>query len=85
MAFAVAPLAPFDAGDLIDALEHKSILGPFRGEPPVDREKLGHILVCLGRIGVEQDQVESVDVNPLIVVGADPVVVDALVVMQDEA
>lgn len=84
-AFAVAPLAPFDAGDLIDALEHASILGPFRGEPAVDRGKLGHILECLGRIGVEQTRVESVDVNPLIVVGADPVVVDALVVMQDGA
>jgi acetyl-CoA synthetase (ADP-forming) len=83
VAFAVAPLAPFDAEDLIEALRYSKVLGAFRGEPPVDREKLGHILEALGRVGLERPDVLSIDLNPLIVVGSEPVVVDALVEIED--
>ena len=78
-AFAVAPLKAGDAEDLIDALEHSRILGEFRGEPEVDRAQLGAILEALGRIGLEQPEVRSIDVNPLILVGGRPLVADALV------
>jgi acetyl-CoA synthetase (ADP-forming) len=79
VAFAVAPLGPFDAEDLIDAISCRKVLGEFRGEPPIDREKLGEILRTLGRIGVERPEVRSVDVNPLILAGPRPIVADALV------
>ncbi len=79
VAFAVAPLERWDAGDLIDALEHREILDAFRGEPPVDREKLGFVLEGLGRIGLERPEIHSIDLNPLIISGAEPVIVDALV------
>ena len=78
-AFAVAPLARHDADDLMDALAHAAILGPFRGEPAVDRAGLARILEALGRIGDQRPDVRSIDLNPLIVRGAEPVVVDALV------
>jgi acetyl-CoA synthetase (ADP-forming) len=83
VAFAVAPLGPRDASDLVDALEHSSILGEFRGEPPVDRARLATILEALGRIGLERPEVLSIDVNPLILDGDRPVVVDALVEVED--
>ena len=79
VAFAVAPLAPHDAGDLIDALAYAQILGRFRGEPEVDRAALGAILETLGRIGQDRPDVRSIDINPLIVCGSHPVVADALV------
>jgi len=78
-AFAVAPLGPHDAADLIDALRNRALLGAFRGEPPVDRPALVKILEALGRIGAASADVRSIDLNPLIVRGAQPVVVDALV------
>ena len=78
-AFAVAPLGPHDAADLIDALRNRALLGAFRGEPPVDRTALVKILEALGRIGAARADVRSIDLNPLIVHGARPVVVDALV------
>ncbi len=77
--FALAPLAPHDAQDLIDALEHASVLGEFRGDPPVDRAALVRILEALSELGVSRPDVLSVDLNPLILRGAEPVVVDALV------
>jgi hypothetical protein len=84
VAFAVAPLEPWDAEDLIDALEHRRILGELRGEPGVDRKKLGSLLETLGRIGLERPEIRSIDLNPLVVSGAEPVIVDALVEIEGE-
>ena len=66
VAFAVAPLLPGDAAGLIDALEHRKILDAFRGEPAADLAELGRILESLGRIGMEREDVVSIDVNPLV-------------------
>jgi acetyltransferase len=79
--FAAAPLDARDALRMIDGLHTHRLLGAFRGEPPVDRAALARILVGLGRLGVERPDVESVDVNPLIVRDGLPVAVDALVVL----
>jgi acetyl-CoA synthetase (ADP-forming) len=81
--FRVAPLARIDALEMIDDLRTADLLGPFRGEPAVDREALAGALEALGRIGVEQGDIVSVDVNPMIVQGALPVAVDALVERQN--
>jgi acetyl-CoA synthetase (ADP-forming) len=85
VAFAVAPLAKGDAEDLIDALQYKNILGAFRGEPAVDRKKLGAVLEALGRLGAERADIVSIDVNPLILAGDTPVVIDALVELAGDA
>lgn len=85
VAFAVAPLAPGDAEDLIDALQYKQLLGEFRGEPAVDRAKLARVLEGLGRLGAERPDIRSIDVNPLILAGDTPVVVDALVELEGSA
>jgi len=85
VAFAVAPLAKGDAEDLIDALQYKNILGAFRGEPAVDRRKLGAVLEALGRLGTERADIRSIDVNPLILAGDTPVVIDALVELEGDA
>ncbi|HKC52296.1 MAG TPA: acetate--CoA ligase family protein [Myxococcota bacterium] len=84
-AFAVAPLARGDAEDLIDALQYKKVLGPFRGEPAVDRAALAALLESLGRIGAERADVRAIDINPLIVAGDQPVVIDALVELEGSA
>jgi succinyl-CoA synthetase beta subunit len=84
VAFAIAPLAPHDAEDLIQALRYRKILEEFRGEPEADLAKLSQILEALGRIGEARDDVLSIDINPLILSGSQPVVVDALVELEAE-
>jgi succinyl-CoA synthetase beta subunit len=84
VAFAVAPLEPHDAEGLIKSLRHQGILGPFRGEPEADLGKLEQILEALGRIGDARPDVLSIDLNPLILSGAEPVVVDALVELEGD-
>ena len=80
--FRVAPLERVDAQEMMDDLRTARVLGPFRGEPPLDREVLANVLCGLGRLGLERADVVSVDVNPLIVSGAALVAVDALVELE---
>lgn len=81
--FRVAPLERVDALEMIDDLRTAKVLGAFRGEPAVDREALAGLLEGLGRLGLERDDVRSVDLNPLIVAGAQVVAVDALVELEE--
>ncbi len=78
--FAVAPVARSEALAMVDGLATSHLLTqPFRGEPAIDREALADILEGLGRLALEHPEIESVDLNPLIVVGDQPIAVDALV------
>ena len=79
VAFRVVPLSEIDADELIDDLATQKLLGPFRGEPAVDRAALHATLLGLSRLATERPDVEAVDLNPLIVVEGRPVAVDALV------
>jgi len=81
VAFARAPVSRAEARALVERLSaHHLVTEPFRGEPAVDREALADVLVGLSRLAEERPDVESVDLNPLIVAGDRPVAVDALVV-----
>ncbi|MEC9394293.1 MAG: acetate--CoA ligase family protein [Actinomycetota bacterium] len=78
VAFRLAPLDRVDALDLIDDLSARALLGPFRGQPAVDREALVDTLCALSALAAD-DALASVDLNPLIVVDGRAVAVDALV------
>jgi acetyltransferase len=78
--FRPAPLDRVTAHEMIADLATQKLLGDFRGESAVDREKLVDVLVGLGKLASERSDIASIDVNPLIV-RADgvPIAVDALV------
>jgi succinyl-CoA synthetase beta subunit len=79
VAFRLVPLTSVDAEELIDDLETQKLLGPFRGEPAVDRDALVQVITGLAALAEARPDVASVDLNPLIVVAGRPVAVDALV------
>ena len=71
----------FMAGDLADTrLDFE--LEEFRGEPAVDRQSLIATLAGIASCAQSRDDIGSIDVNPLIVSGDQPVAVDALVVFK---
>lgn len=78
VAFRLVPLDARDAHDMIDDLRAQPLLGAYRGEPAVDRDALVATLLGLSALA-EEDDVVSVDVNPLVVVDGRPIAVDALV------
>jgi acetate---CoA ligase (ADP-forming) subunit beta len=79
VAFRLTPIAPVDAGEMLDELQNQVVLGAFRGELPVDRAAVTDVLLGLSRLAEAEPDVVSVDVNPLIVVDGRPLAVDALV------
>ena len=79
VAFRLVPLRRADAEDLIDELQAQRLLGAFRGEPPVDRDRLVDALMALSACARERPDIASIDVNPLKVCDGIPVAVDALV------
>lgn len=82
VSFRVAPLERIDALEMINEIKASSILEEFRGQKPVDKEILCDILMSIGKIGMEIEEIMEIDVNPLIISKDRPVAVDALVVLK---
>jgi succinyl-CoA synthetase beta subunit len=81
--FRIAPLTPRDAQEMVKEIRGRKIIEPFRGEPAVDIDALTRILVVLGDIGIQNEDVQEIDINPLkIRPDGKPVSVDALVVLK---
>ena len=77
--FRLVPIDRTDAAEMIDDLATQALLGPFRGEPAVDREGLVDVLVGLSDAASAHPDLVSADLNPLIISNGLPVAVDALV------
>jgi acetyl-CoA synthetase (ADP-forming) len=77
--FRLVPISRIDAHEMIDDLQTQALLGPFRGEPEVDREVLVDVLVGLSEAAGADASIVSADLNPLIVADGRPIAVDALV------
>jgi hypothetical protein len=80
--FRVAPFDRLEAEEMIGDIRAKKMLGPFRGEQPVDTGQLCDGLLALGRIGCDYPRISEIDINPLIIRPDGRVAaVDALVVL----
>ena len=77
--FRLVPIDRTDAHEMLEQLRTQALLGPFRGEPEVDREALVDVLVGLSEAAEANPALVSADLNPLIVHEGRPVAVDALV------
>jgi len=80
--FRVAPLEKQDALEMMQEIRANKILEEIRGMAAVDKDILAEMLMTVGRIGIENDRIKEIDINPLIISGGKPVAVDALVVLQ---
>jgi len=79
----VAPITRFDALDMMESIRAKKILDAFRGEPQVDRNALAELLIAIGTIGLENQAISEIDINPIKLVHGKPRAVDALVVLKE--
>ncbi len=79
--FRAAPIDTQDALEMVREIKSNQILGSIRGMPPVDKKSLAEMLIAVGRIGLEQDFIKEIDINPVIISGRRPVAADALVIL----
>jgi acyl-CoA synthetase (NDP forming) len=82
VSFRLAPLEKRDAFEMMDEIKAHKILDAIRGMDAVDREILSEMLINAGKIGLENDTIKEIDINPVIISGNRPIAVDALVVLE---
>jgi succinyl-CoA synthetase beta subunit len=81
--FRVAPITTAEALIMMEEIKTARILQAFRGQPPVDRKSLARIIVAVGEIGCQYEDVREIDINPIKVrKDGSLVAVDALVTIQ---
>ncbi|MBN2124643.1 MAG: acetate--CoA ligase family protein [Deltaproteobacteria bacterium] len=81
VSFRVAPIEKRDALEMMQEIRGRRILEAVRGMPAADLDQICRILTGLGDLGVQHEAIQEIDLNPVILSGSAPVVVDALVVL----
>jgi len=81
--FRLAPLSNSDAQEMITSIGSASMLEQFRGMPPGNKRALGAILQAVGSISILHPKIAEIDLNPIIISGKEPIVVDALVTFKN--
>jgi acetyl-CoA synthetase (ADP-forming) len=79
--FRVAPIEKRDALEMMHEIRAHKILEAIRGMEPADKDTLADMLIAIGRLGMENEAVQEIDINPVIISRGKPVAVDALVVL----
>jgi len=82
VAFRRAPLEVRDAKEMMQEIKGRKILDAVRGMEAADQKTLVDMLIGVGRIGLDFDSIMEIDLNPVILSGSKPVVVDALIVLK---
>ena len=83
ISFRIAPLEKRDALEMMREIKGHKILEAVRGMEAADQDILAKMLITVGRIGLENERIKEIDINPVIISGSKPVGVDALVVLEE--
>jgi succinyl-CoA synthetase beta subunit len=86
VSFRLAPSDAVDARRMIDEIKARAVLDGWRGGPPTDIDALADALAALSRFAAAAgDQLESVDLNPFVVLpkGQGAVALDAVLIAAD--
>ena len=79
--FRLAPFGVDEAHRMIDEIQGRTMLDGMRGQPPADIDALAQALAALSVFAhANTGQIESIDVNPFIVMPKGAVAVDALII-----
>jgi hypothetical protein len=78
----LAPLSGADVQEMFAEVRAGKLLGEFRGMPPVKINQLTAIIQAVGNIALLHPEIAEIDLNPIIISGDQPVVADALMVLE---
>jgi 3-hydroxypropionyl-CoA synthetase (ADP-forming) len=86
VSFRVLPVSKSEATRMLESLRGKDILKGFRGSKPIDLDMLSEAIVNIGTLGVDMaGKYESIDFNPVVVYPDSYYVVDAKIILKDNA
>jgi acyl-CoA synthetase (NDP forming) len=77
VAVRITPLTDRDASELVRSLAMFPLLDGYRGAPPVDVPSLEDVLLRVGAMVEAHPEIVEMDCNPVVVLPAGAVVVDA--------
>jgi len=81
VAFRVAPITKREALKMIREIKSFKILKGFRGEKPVNIEKIAEIIVKVSKLSLKEEKIQEIDLNPIIANEKGAQVVDARVLL----
>lgn len=82
VSFRVAPLSEQDAESMMREVKSYKLLTGFRGSEPVDLQAIKDALIKVGDIGVENEEIAEMDLNPTIAYPKGVKVVDARIILR---
>ncbi len=65
IAFKVAPVSKAEALDMIERLKMYPVLDGIRGQAKLDVEGIAELIVKVGRLLVENEEIKEIDINPI--------------------
>jgi len=80
----LAPIAERDTREMFSEIHAHKLLDKFRGMPKVKLNKLSAIIRTVGNIALLHPDIAEIDLNPIIISGTDPIVADALIVLESK-
>ena len=80
--FRLLPAEEHELNAMLDDLDTQAMLGEFRGEPAVDRSQLLAVIEAVGSAMIDRADIESIDINPVLIADGQAVAVDALVAVR---
>ena len=81
----LAPVTNADALEMFEDINARKLLDKFRGLPKVKLNNLSRIIQTVGNIALLHPEIAEIDLNPIIIDGAEPVVADALIVLEEKS
>jgi acetyl-CoA synthetase (ADP-forming) len=84
VSFRVHPVTFEDALEMIDEIKSSRILNGYRGQPPVDKHALADIIVKTSKLLAENEEIESIDLNPVIAYPQGAVAVDVRIIVKQQ-
>jgi acyl-CoA synthetase (NDP forming) len=80
--YRIAPMSDAESEEMVNDIKSEKLLSLYRGMPAVNIKSLATILSTLSKLPFIHDEIKEVDINPIMICGAEPVAVDALIVLK---
>jgi acetate---CoA ligase (ADP-forming) subunit beta len=81
VAFRLAPITEEEALGMMKEIKSYPLLTGFRGAQPLDMKESARAIIAVGRIMLDQPQIESIDINPLLIYPKGVMAVDVRIIL----